>query len=103
MQKSKLKNTSVEGPDLWRVGFSYGALFAIRYLSGLVEIYDTYCDLKGVYFILRNLDKTNTLFHTGVLRGTQINRAELAYQPLLVELPRPSTVLPSSDGPYVVQ
>ena len=103
MPKSRLKNTSVEGPDLWRVGFSYGALFAIRYLSGLVEIYATYCDLSGVYFILRNLDKTNTLFHTGVLRGTKIDRAELAYQPLLVELPLPPVALPSADGPNIFQ
>ena len=102
MLKSELKNVPVEGPDLWRVGFSYGALFAIRYLSGLVEICDTYCDHTGVYFTLRNLDKTNTLFHTGVLRGTKLDSARLTEQPILVELPLPSS-LPVFDGPYVFQ
>ena len=91
--ESELKNTSVEGPDLWRVGFSHEALFAIRYLSGLVEIYDTYCDNTGVYFILRNLDKTNTLFYSGVLRGTKIDSVTLPQQSILVELSSPS-VLP---------
>ena len=99
---TKLKNMSIEGPDLWRVGFSFGALFAIRYLSGLVEICDTYCDHSGVYFILRNLDKTNTLFNTGVLRGTKINSAKLTQQPVLVELSLPMS-LPVYDGPYVFQ
>ena len=93
MPEIDLKNGSVEGPDLWRVGFSYGALFAIRYLSGLVEIYDTYCDNTGVYFILRNLDKTKTLFHTGALKGSPVDSIELPQQPLLVELSSPS-VLP---------
>ena len=102
MPDTELKNVSIEGPDLWRVGFSYGVLFAIRYLSGLVEICDTYCDRTGVYFTLRNLDKTHTLFHTGVLRGTKIASARLTEQPILVELPLPSS-LPVFDGPYVFQ
>ena len=93
MQDSELKNMSIEGPDLWMVGFSYGALFAIRYLSGLVEIYDTYCDDSGVYFILRNLDKTNTLFHTGILKGKPVKSARLPQQSMLVEL-SPPAVLP---------
>ena len=99
---SKLKSALIEGPDLWRVGFSYGVLFAIRYLSGLVEICDTYCDHSGVYFILRNLDKTKTLFYTGVLKGTKIDSAKVTQQPILVELPLPSN-LPVFDGPYICQ
>lgn len=104
MSDTELKNMSIEGPDLWRAGFSYGALFAIRYLSGLVEICDTYCDHTGVYFTLRNLDKTNTLFHTGVLKGTKIDSARLTEQPILVELPLPSIYRqPVIDEPYVFQ
>lgn len=102
MPETELRNALIREPDLWRVGFSYGALFAIRYLSGLVEIYDTYCDHTGVYFILRNLDKTNTLFHTGALRGTKIDSARPTDQPILVELPLPAS-LPVFDGPYVFQ
>lgn len=77
------------GDDLWRVGFRCGSLALVRLLSGLVEVQEATWSLdKGILFlVVRNLDKTNTLFRSGHLQATQLNGYEKSDQPLSITWP----------------
>lgn len=64
----------VEGEGLWRVAFLANSLKLIQHLSGLVEIQATYFDAKddALVMIVKEQDRTNTLFRGGKLRAVRV-------------------------------
>jgi hypothetical protein len=73
-------------PELWRVGFTLNAVPLVTFLSGLVDIFDVQYDNYGnLLFYVRRTDKTNTLFVSGALRATKVERFKPPPQGLKVE------------------
>lgn len=78
---------STGAKEYWRVGFSLDALDAISVMSGLVEIEEVVYTRGAVFFYLRCVDATNTIFRSGFLRGTPLEHLpERSDQPLLVSV-----------------
>jgi len=77
----------VDGEGLWRVAFSADSLRLIQYLSGLTEIQATYFDTAddALVFVVRNQDRTNTIFRGGCLKAVQIQSYRLSGQGIYVE------------------
>ena len=75
-----------EEPVLWRVGFAMDSLSLVTLMSGLVRIHDISYNKDKLFFLVENLDKTNTLFKTGRLRAMLITAREKVKQPLMVDL-----------------
>jgi len=80
------KDEYVGGPNLWRAGFAYCGLEGIRILSGLIDVIDViWVDQNdALFFVVRDKDKTQTVFRGGMLRGDKIHRFQSNSQPLLV-------------------
>jgi hypothetical protein len=85
--QKKVKVKVIEGDDLWQVGFSFDALYLVPWMSGLVKIMDIYCNEHGVFFIVTSLDKTGSLFISGILRGSPLESVKLPQQALYVSIP----------------
>lgn len=56
-------------------------------MSGLAEVLDVLWmdEHEVLFFVVRRTDKTRTLFSSGALQGTSINRFKATKQPLMVE------------------
>lgn len=91
--QKKAKVKVIEGEDLWQVGFSFDALYLIPWMSGLVTIRGIYCNEHGVFFIVTSLDKTGSLFISGILRGSPLESVKLPQQDLYVSIPESSVAM----------
>ena len=84
--QKKAKVKVIEGDDLWQVGFSFDALYLIRWMSGLVKVNDVYCNEHGVFFIVTSLDKSGRLFMGGTLKGSPLESVRLPQQAIYVSI-----------------
>ena len=89
MRRGRMKRGSfsaVFGPNLWRSGFHVDSLSAINLMSGLVDVCEALWleESAALVFVVRNRDKTGTLFKTGVLKGHKIQGFQPSRQSVMV-------------------
>ena len=80
----------LEGQRIWRVGFHIEIVDAIKWLSGLVTIYDVVWldQADAILLVVDNEDVTGTLFKKGSLTASHVGAHRIENQPVLVHRSR---------------
>jgi len=88
----KLPAGWVVGPGMWRAGFVLDSLELISLMSGFVDVLECVWEDSdnALVFIVRNNDKTNTLFRGGGLCGAPVNSYKQPQQSLFVTASNPA-------------
>ena len=85
----------VTASEMWRTGFVLDSLELVSLMSGLVDVLECVWEDNdnALVFIVRNNDKTQTLFQGGGLCGVPVNAYKQPQQSLFVTASDPTRKL----------